>query len=208
MPVFNDLTADLDWREAELGALKILLRRPDITPTQREVLLRAAWALLYAHYEGFAKFCLTKFFDEASSRLLNCETLPSQTLAFAASSHINKLKSLPLPEAIAEIKGFPDYLESTKPAFPEVETKSNLWPHVMQELLAQADIVIDCVDSHAVKLKTLVSRRNDIAHGQYSLVSDVSYYLTYEQAVYDIMYHLAYSVEERLNQAPYSNQGE
>lgn len=203
MSVFDDLTTDLDWREAELGALKILLRRSDTTPIQKEVLLRAAWALLYAHYEGFAKFCLTKFFDEASKRLQNCDPLPPQTLAFATSSHINKLKSLPLLEALAEIRDFSTYLESTKPVFPEIDTKSNLWPSVMQELLSQADIVIECVDTHAAKLKTLVSRRNDIAHGQHNLISEVSYYLTYESAVYEVMYHLAYSIEERLSQEPY-----
>ncbi|UWR59101.1 MAE_28990/MAE_18760 family HEPN-like nuclease [Phaeobacter inhibens] len=204
MSIFDDLTSDLDWRESELGSLKLLLKKKDISKTQREVLLRAAWAMLYAHYEGFSKFCLTVFYDEAAKRLSDCKDLPSKTKALALDRHIKKLKNLPALEMLNEMEALPGYLEATKPMFPEVDTKSNLWPNVMQELLADADIMIDTVSSNTSKLKTLVSRRNDIAHGQQNFINEVDYYLTYESAVYDVMYHLAYSIDERLNNAPYN----
>ena len=203
MSVFDDLTSDLDWREGELAALKILLRRDDITPTQKEVLLRAAWALLYAHYEGYCKFCLTKFYDEAAKRLSDCTNLPKQTLAFSAASHLKRLRALPALDLLHEMSSFTNYLADTKPNFPEVDTESNLWPSVMHKLLADADIVVECVETHATKIETLVSRRNDIAHGQKNFIAEVGYYLTYEEAVYDVMYHLAYSVDDRLSRAPY-----
>jgi len=43
------ISDDLDWREAELGSLKLLLSRNDVSEHQKLVLLRASWALLYAH---------------------------------------------------------------------------------------------------------------------------------------------------------------
>lgn len=204
MSVFDVLTADLSWRESELGALKILLKKKDLTKTQKEVLLRASWALLYAHYEGFSKFCLTAFYDEATKRLLDCERLPDRTKLFALQKHIKKLKNLTPLEMLSEIEKFKDFVKNTAPSFPDVDTKSNLWPNVMEDLLLDADINIDAVNSHSNKIRTLVSRRNDIAHGHRSIIDDVEYYLTFENAIYDVMYNLAYSIDTRLSQPPYA----
>lgn len=204
MSVFDELTRDLDWREAELGSLKILLQKDDTSPIQKEVLLRAAWALLYAHYEGFCKFCLTKFYDEAAKRVPECKSLPHETMAYATSRRLAELRGLPLAEFLREVQNFTDYLEFTKPSFPEVDTKSNLWPNTLKGLLVDADILLDAIDKNAVKIKTLVARRNEIAHGQRNLIPEVDYYMTYEDAVYDVMYNLAYSIDERLANAPYN----
>lgn len=203
MSVFDDLTDDLDWRESELASLKLLLKKGGVTRTQKEVLLRAAWAMLYAHYEGFSKFCLTVFYDEAAKRLMNCDALPARTKAFALQTHLKRLRNLPVIEMVGEMETFSDFVKTTSPSFPEVNTKSNLWPDVMQDLLSDADIMIDAISTHSNKLKTLVSRRNAIAHGQQNFIDEVDYYLTYEDAVYDVMYHLAFSVDARLREAPY-----
>ncbi|WP_198013964.1 MAE_28990/MAE_18760 family HEPN-like nuclease [Desulforegula conservatrix] len=49
------ITKDLEWREREIAAMRLLIYRPDLTNSQRSALLRAGWAMLYAHYEGFIK---------------------------------------------------------------------------------------------------------------------------------------------------------
>tara|TARA_R110002074_G_scaffold386291_1_gene567931 strand:+ start:77 stop:709 length:633 start_codon:yes stop_codon:yes gene_type:complete len=206
MSIFDDLTADLDWRETELGSLKILLKKNDITKMQQTALLRAAWALLYAHYEGYSKFCLTVFYDEATKRLANCASLPVRTKALALQTHLKKLKNLPVFEMIEGMEAFTNFAKTQKPSFPEVDTKSNLWPCVMKNLLSDADIIIDAFNDNSRKLRTLVSRRNDIAHGQKSFINEVDYYITYEDVVYDVMYNLAYSVDARLKKAPYVNE--
>lgn len=68
------ISEDLDWREAELGSLKLMLARTDTTEHQRVVLLRSCWALLYAHYEGFVKTALTVFFDHARKSVSRVKT--------------------------------------------------------------------------------------------------------------------------------------
>ncbi|WP_065327179.1 MAE_28990/MAE_18760 family HEPN-like nuclease [Tritonibacter mobilis] len=205
MTIFESLTTDLDWRESELGSLRILLSRNDISKKQKEVLLRAAWAMLYAHYEGFSKFCLTVFYDEASKRMSDCEALPPRTKALALDKQLKRLKSLPSLEMLYEMEAITDQVKALKPDFPEVDTKSNLWPSVMNDLLLDADIIIDALSLHSAKLKTLVARRNGIAHGQKNFIDEVDYYFTYENAVYDVLYHLAYSVDDRLTKAPYGD---
>lgn len=89
------------------------------------------------------------------------------------------------------------------PRFPEVDTQSNLWPSVLIELLEVADLSSEKVREHERKLITLVSRRNKIAHGENNIITEVGYYKTYEDAVYDVMYDLAIQVDNRLSLPPY-----
>jgi hypothetical protein len=49
----KQIEEDLDWREAELASFKILISSAPKGSVRESALLRAIWALLYAHYEGF-----------------------------------------------------------------------------------------------------------------------------------------------------------
>lgn len=197
------ISQDLDWREAELGSLKLLLARNDTTEHQKTVLLRACWALLYAHYEGFTKTTLTIFFDEARKRAQDCGSLPKLTRLFALEKLLKKIRNMPPPDFLNEIENFSGFHHPVKPVFPEVDTKSNLWPNVLQELLDAADLELPSLAANQALIKTLVFRRNNIAHGSQDLIQEVTYYRSYEAAVYDLMYELAFSVDERLKRAPY-----
>ena len=86
----------------------------------------------------------------------------------------------------------------------EWRCRANLWPSVLIELLNVADLCTDKVMEHEVKLKTLVSRRNKIAHGENNIIAEMEYYRTYENAVYDVIYDLAIQVDDRLSRPPYS----
>lgn len=203
MTPLDQLSEDLGWRERELGSLKILLGRKDITAAQHTVLLRAAWAMLYAHYEGFVKYSLTVFYAEITKCVSNCETLPKETKVNALLPELKKLRTLPIAEFLDEIENFKDRYYLSSPIFSEVDTKSNLWPNVLLDLLRTADIDQEFVEEHKFKLKTLVARRNDIAHGKQSIIDEYSYYIEFESVVYDLMYKLAFLIDSRLNSAPY-----
>jgi hypothetical protein len=95
MEAIDELTADLGWRETELALLKVFFQRKDVTQRQHDVLARAAWSLLYAHYEGYTKFCLTLFFDRAARLIESCAPLPQKTKEYALFSEIKRIRSLP-----------------------------------------------------------------------------------------------------------------
>lgn len=204
MTALEIISRDLDWREAELGSLKLLLARKDTTEHQRRVLLRACWAMLYAHYEGFSKFALTIFFDKAKDRVNNCGSLPQLTRLFALEAKLKKIKNLPSADFLVQVEAFLGTHHAARPVFPDVDTKSNLWPRVLKDLLDAADISVPALDKHEIRIKTLVSRRNNIAHGVNELISEVAYYREYENAVYELMYELAMEVDARLHRAPYA----
>ena len=203
MAIIDDISRDLDWREAEIASMRLLLNRKDISSKQIEVLLRAAWALLYAHYEGFVKYCLTLFYEEISIRSVKCESLPISTQVFALTKVLKQIRVLPPADMIAEVTNFKSKHLDSLASFPEVDTVSNLWPETLIALLASADLDSRTVEMNRPKLATLVSRRNEIAHGQKNFIAEYLYYLTYETAVYEVMYDLALQVEARLASTPY-----
>ena len=183
--------------------MKLLLARHDTTEHQRAVLLRASWALLYAHYEGFVKTTLTVFFGYASNLVTDCGSLPEVTRLYALESNLRVLRNLPSSDFLLGIESFSGDHLSSQPVFPDVDTRSNLWPSVLKELLDAADIQLPNLEVHRASLQTLVSRRNSIAHGKSDMIQEISYYRKFESAVYDVMYELAFSVEERLGRSPY-----
>jgi len=208
MNILESISSDLDWREKEIASMRILLSSSGVTATQKVGLLRAAWAMLYAHYEGFCKNTLTAFYDVISRSGISCRDLPQSTKLFAVENNLRRLKNLPNGDFLDEIVNFHSSHLSVSPEFPDVDTQSNLWPNVLIKLLEAADLSTEKASEHEIKLNTLVSRRNKIAHGENNLIAEVKYYLTYESAVYDIMYDLAIQVDSRLSLPPYSVQAQ
>lgn len=205
MSVLDDITRDLDWRESEIASMRILLSSPSITQTQRTALLRASWALLYAHFEGFCKNALVIYYDFISRSGVCVRDLPETSKVFALEEKLKELRKLPSDQLLVEISNFEASTMSISPDFPTVDTQSNLWPNVLKDLLEIADLSVIKVQEHELKLKTLVSRRNKIAHGEHNMISEVSYYKEFESAVYDVIYDLAYQIEARLSQAPFGS---
>ncbi len=203
MSVLDSLTRDLDWRETEIASMRLLLLSDSVSVTQNTVLLRAAWALLYAHYEGFSKNALTTFFDAAQGSGVRCSALPSPTKIHALGDALRRLRHLPNPDFLENIESFSSSHLDKTPEFPEVDTKSNLWPNVLVELMEIADLSPAKVQEHQVKLTTLVARRNGIAHGENNMIPEFAYYKSYEDVVYEVIYDLAYQVEEKLQHVPY-----
>jgi hypothetical protein len=64
---------------------------------------------------------------------------------------------------------------------------------------------LDCklIDNHKIKIKTLVGRRNDIAHGKINTISSIEEYQIYENAALDVMYELAVLVVDCLEKRLY-----
>jgi len=205
MSVLDSLSRDLDWRETEIASMRLLLLSDSISAAQKRVLLRAAWALLYAHYEGFCKNALTIFFDAAQVSGVPCSTLPDPMKIYALREALRGLRNLPNPDFLAGIESFSVSHLDKGAAFPEVDTRSNLWPDVLVELIEIADLSPSIVNMHRAKLATLVARRNGIAHGENNMISEFAYYKSYEDAVYEVIYDLAYQVEERLQELPFGS---
>ena len=199
MNPIEEIEQDLDWREAEMAVLRVLLSDSGLSEKTRRVLFRAAWALLYAHFEGFCKFALTLFYDEIKNTGACCVDLPSTTQAFALSSELKSLRNMPATELLAHIQSFEANVLAKAADFPEVDTESNLWPTVFERLLVDADITLQSLQPSTRSISTLVSRRNKIAHGERDIIPDFEYYLKFEEVTKTVMYDLALAIDEKLS---------
>lgn len=199
MTPFDEIERDLDWREAELAVLRLFLANEDITEREKRVLFRAAWTLLYAHYEGFCKFALTVYFDALKSSGRRCENFGPKTQAFALTEKLKAIRNLPPVDFISAMRSFEANVLAEPVSFPEVETDSNLSPKTLKRLLEDADIELESLSSHNRSLFTLVSRRNKIAHGEREIIPEFEYYLQFEVAAKEVMNELALAIDAKLS---------
>ena len=198
MSAWSEIEADLNWRESELGLLKILINNQTVGEREKVVLYRAAWALLYAHYEGFCKFALTVYYDSIKKMGKNYIDLPQSTKAFALDKELKILRNLSNFELLEKISTFETDVCGVPASFPDVDTQSNLWPNILDGLLKSADIVVPSLGNYSRSISALVGKRNKIAHGARDVIPDYTYYLQHAQIVQDIMYELALVIDEKL----------
>jgi hypothetical protein len=203
------LEEDLSWREAELASLK----RIAIVNRENEIvlrsMLRACWALLYAHFEGFTKFCWDLVLDQVQNQNLAVQELSEKFQILALEKSFRNLRgnsssgyfwqffNSDLPVEIQQRAAFP----------PEcrLETECNLWPNVFERECEKIGIFSTELQSYRSRIKALVSRRNDIAHGKNMTVRSIDEYSEYENATLLVLHDLAVQILEIIESELYKS---
>ena len=201
----KQLEDDLNWREAELASLKKqVVTAPKGSVTQ-QVLLRAIWALLYAHYEGFCKFAWDLYLNELQNAGVKRKDCKDEIAKLSLQKQFKELRG---NLSLANIWNFAQIdlktlLEENLEFPTKLETNSNLYPQLFKENSLQ--VCLDCtlVEQYKIELKTLVVRRNEIAHGQKMIIKDIQEYKKYEDAALEVMHELAVSIVDCLDQKLY-----
>lgn len=204
-PIEQQVEQDLAWREAEMGSLKLLLASATSGSDRHRALLRACSAMLYAHYEGFCKFCWTLLLDtiQAGAHIRRELAKPIAKRAMApafrklrgdtSDSNLWDFGSSQFQTELSERARFPD----------EVDTQSNLWPRLAQEINDSVGLHCPLFDAHAAELGQLVGRRNKIAHGVKLEIADLKQFQKFENAAWVVMHELAIAVVECLQNKSY-----
>ncbi len=201
------LEEDLKWREAELASLKRLAIVAAPKSIAHQSLLRAMWAMLYAHFEGFTKFCWDTVLDHIQSQSIPANQLHLRFVLLALEKDFRVLRGNLDPKSIWEFYQtvMPGAL-SSQAVFPDelrLKTDSNLWPNVFERETAKLGFVCDELEKHRARIKTLVARRNDIAHGKEMTISGIPEYREYEHATLCIMHELAIRSIEAIDSGMY-----
>lgn len=198
---------DLAWREQELVALKRLAITNKENNVSYRSTLRAMWAMLYAHYEGFTKFCWDIYLDELDRRevqraalsealrVLSLEGFFKGVRKDLSSANLWMVFSGQLPDFLNEVADFP---EKARPA-----TESNLWPAVFRRETRRLGITCDLLDENEARLRSLVARRNEIAHGQKMTIDSIADYEPFEDAVLHLMHELGLLVIQHLDEGAF-----
>jgi len=205
-PWEKQIEQDLVWREAELATLKILATGADAGSTRHQALLRALWTMLYAHYEGFCKYAWDTYLDHLQTTGVERSDCVEAIARFSLEEHFRKFRGDLSAEAIWRFctSDFPALLGSQVSFGRRLETQSNLWPDLCRNNSASVGLPHSAVDRQHTRLKSLVARRNEIAHGQPLVVRSVQEYQEYENAAFDVMYELAEGIVKCLDTHSYA----
>lgn len=192
------LEEDLRWREAELASLKrIAIVSSDNEITYRAT-LRASWAMLYAHFEGFTKFCWDILLDQVQVRKVSIDQLNENFRLLALEKAFRELKRDISSPSIWEFYNgaLPELLKSNAifPSDCRLDAASNLWPNVFERECSRVGIKSDQIGLYRGRIKSLVARRNDIAHGMTMTIKSVSEYSEYEHAALLVLHDLAVQI--------------
>ncbi|WP_366940547.1 MAE_28990/MAE_18760 family HEPN-like nuclease [uncultured Rhodospira sp.] len=163
------LDADLSWRRHELSELHSVIKSSD--EARANVLTRALIPLLYAHFEGYIRFCILKYFQYLETLGLPYSDLERQIYI---NSFLKKTKSMFGAGAnLISISGHIDEIISsqhnrcTHVDSSLVDARSNLNSNVLKELCYLCSLDYGDFLKHELFLdKFLLSRRNSIAHGE------------------------------------------
>src|SRR5919199_4990675 len=164
----KQLEEDLDWRLTELAILKKQAVLASKDSDRYRALLRALWAMLYAHYEGFCKFAWDLYLDELQKAGVKRKDCKDEIAKLSLQKQFKTLKKDLTPESLWNFgqTDFRTMLEDNLDFQVKLETQSNLHPDIFKKNSLKVCLTCTLVDQYEIELKGLVSRRNEIAHGQ------------------------------------------
>jgi hypothetical protein len=167
--------------------------------------LRALWAMLYAHYEGFCKFAWDLYLDELQKLGIKRKDCREEIAKLSLQKYLNSFKWDLSIDSFWEFgqTGFQKMLEEDLDFSTKLDTESNLYPNLLKKNSIQVCLNYQLVEKHETKLKALVKRRNEIAHGKPMVIKDLQEYQKYEDAAIEVMHELAISIVDCLDNRSY-----
>ncbi|WP_422017135.1 MAE_28990/MAE_18760 family HEPN-like nuclease [Reyranella sp.] len=201
----GQLEAEFSWRQQELLSLQNLRAKLEADEPE-EVLNKSLLLMLYAHYEGFVKFCFDHYarvIGEVGPRAGDV----SYALAAAAMAEIFHLlrdstkksalfrNELPADNRLHLLAREAEFLEriqhfQTQVIAKEqinVDTESNLSMSVLRRNLFVLGLNPDQFESHRQPLSEMVERRHKLAHGAERAGLETEKYDRCRNAVFYVM---------------------
>jgi hypothetical protein len=201
----QELENDLSWREAELVSLKLQVLKTAKGSVIYQALLRALWAMLYAHYEGFCKFAWDLYLEELQKLGIKRKDCREEIAKLSLQKYLNSFKWDLSIDSFWEFgqTGFQKMLEEDLDFSTKLDTESNLYPNLLKKNSIQVCLNYQLVEKYEIELKALVTRRNHIAHGKKMIIKDLQEYKKYEDAAIEVMHELAISIVDCLDNKSY-----
>lgn len=158
----------MSWRVKEIGVFNIASRQ---NGSERRSFIRAGVALTYAHWEGFIKKSSEIYLEYVSYKRLSYRELKTCFAVFGLKGSLNTLAES--TKSKANIEAFDFIMENLDGVAQlnlgtAIKTESNLSSNVFCNIAASLNIDTSPYDTRFNLIdKSLVDRRNAIAHGEY-----------------------------------------
>lgn len=173
----ESLEKDKAWRRKEIMAVSINVKSPSRGISEK-TLIRSGVPLVYAHWEGYVKFCTKAYLEYLSNQNENAQKLSSTVLAIAYKSKLitasEERSTKKLAQLIDDFRS-PGVISTFKMSSSLI-TESNLKWDVFCKILESLGINFEEYSTKSNFIdEVLLKNRNSIAHGEFLLVSKASF---------------------------------
>ncbi|WP_121809744.1 MAE_28990/MAE_18760 family HEPN-like nuclease [Mucilaginibacter kameinonensis] len=192
----DTLDKDFGWRKLELS--QVLLSVKGSIGKTKNVALRTATLLLYAHWEGFVKCACTAYLNYVKNQSLAYKDLPNYLIALSLKQKLVLFENTNKATIHTQLI---DYLKSCDNDVAIIDdsnaisTGSNLKSTILKEILTTIGIDYTPFSLKANLIdEQLLNYRNTIAHGEF-LKIDEKEYIKLHAEIFSMMTSIKTSIE-------------
>ncbi|SFK29582.1 MAE_28990/MAE_18760 family HEPN-like nuclease [Brevibacillus centrosporus] len=209
--VLKDIERDFEWRQNELFHARELYLTSN-SEIHKKIILRSLVMLLYAHFEGFTKFCLQSYIEALKDMNICCHHIRSELIAYSLRQNF---KSLMGKGSVQDRKKFvSEFREIFSSSLPlermEIDTRSNLKSTVLSEIIEELGLELPggreaFFDKKITgNIDTVTNKRNAVAHGRGVSISSFEKYVELEKDVLFVLNQVVRIVEHNLSAKTYT----
>lgn len=208
----EELIGELDrgfaWRAKELTALRFVVETsPD---SEQPIMIRAATALVYAHWEGYIKDAGTRYLRFVAMRRLPYSELADHFAALGLRREASKLAYAQTPDEC--IQAYRELMarqngQSSIPDAGVIDTGSNLNFKRFERILSILGIESAAYSTREAMIdERLLKTRNNIAHGEF-VEPDFDQYDEVHTSVVEILSAVRDQIADAVQDAAYRRNG-
>jgi len=199
----EEILADIDWRTAELATLKSIPIKYSFRPDHKEIHIKYTVPAIYAIWEGFVKNCFTIYSNHLNTLSIKRDEISTALLTHQLDSECdfnsprkNFDSKLRLASTLDSI--FQDII-NIKPSVP---TESNVNLKVLNKVLERFCIPA-IAETYEKGLNKLLRFRNTIAHGENSIIVNMTHVTEFISLVENLMLDIVINVENAESKGSY-----
>jgi hypothetical protein len=168
------MSKEFAWRKKELHNLKLLVLGNENSHS-RDMCIRAAVTLLYAHWEGFIKEISTLYLEFVARQELRHDQLPKHFLALVVHGRVHDAMA---SNKIQQCHELVEFFRSQSSEISRINwrtsirTQANLKSSVFKEIVTVLGLEYSRFETKENMIdEQLLQNRNCIAHGEFAMVS-------------------------------------
>lgn len=182
--LWGQIEEDYSWRVSEIRFLENQLARYK-TESNKAKLRRPIVLMLYAHFEGFCKFCFSLYVETINQSNIYCAEANSSIIAASLSNVFKQLRNpdkkspvfrslLPDDGKLHSFARDREFIELSYQLLKQIveipnnfiDMEDNLKPVVLRKILFQLGFSAELFKEKEGSITILLKYRNGIAHGE------------------------------------------
>lgn len=184
----NILNEQVEWRISEIASLKTIPYKNNISRFNRDLLMKYSVPAFYALWEGYVVVSVQEYVNMINGLNLECDEIHPKLIAHDIDMKHNlrngRINLQPRVDFCVQLK---EYFSTNVKISTKVPTKSNVCYKTINTILNSLNLGEFDKCKFEYPLTQLIKYRNDIAHGENSLIIDEEIVLKLSTTVIDCM---------------------